>query len=110
MSERKDVYNSFAEVAVALGYKPVNMVTENKEKLKAQREQFLEKHKCRACGEQMVWIPGTSIMSCKNPKCKGQKIKKKDEDGKKIVIKKPSYYVLDKVGTEIAANLFKEEE
>jgi ribosomal protein L37AE/L43A len=109
MSKKKEVYNSFEDYAIAMGYKPLNRVTKDKNKLQSQRNAFLEKHKCRACGEPMVWVAGTSIMSCRNPECKGLRIKMKDDNGKSYVVKKPSYYVLDEIGVEIANNIFKED-
>lgn len=99
-------YSSFAEVAAAMGIKPVSRVTSDKEKLKSQQEKFIAKHKCRSCGEPMMWVKGTSVMTCTNPKCKGIKEVKKDAEGNDVVSYRVSYGILDETGTEIAGNIF----
>lgn len=98
-------YNSFEELAESMKIKPITKVTNNMKKLKGQQDHFVSKHKCKACGCPMTWIGG-NIMSCTNPKCKGIKITKEDEDGNKIISYVTSYDLLDKKGTEIAGNIF----
>ena len=98
-------YSSFEELAEAFNLKPVQRVTKDKEKLNAQRERFLGKHKCKACGEYLTYVAGTSVMSCTNPKCKGIKNETTDQDGNVSVYYTPSYDLLDEVGTSIASNI-----
>lgn len=98
-------YSSFEEAAKAWNCKPVNKRTKDEEKLKKQRETFCSKHKCKACGEPMVWISG-SIMACANEKCKGIKVEREDFEGNKIVSYVTSYDLLDDTGKEIAYNIF----
>lgn len=98
-------YGSFAEVAEALGCKVESDVSENLEK---RQRAFRSKYKCKACGELMEWVSGTSIMACKNPNCKGLVIKKKDDEGNNVTIRRPSYKTLNARGTEIASEIFAE--
>ena len=99
-------YGSFAEVAEALGYASKDLRVGTAEELKQRQEAFRAKHKCKSCGEPMVWINGTSIMVCQNPKCKGVNIKKKDGEG---TIRKPSYYTLNEGNLRAARELFAED-
>lgn len=98
-------YSSFEELAKAFNVKPVVKVTKDKEKLKAQQERFVSRHKCKACGEPMTYINGTSIMTCTNDKCKGIPYETTDADGNKKVNYLISYDLLDEVGSEIASNI-----
>ena len=99
-------YSSFEDMAVAWGVKPVSKVTKDMKKLQEQQEKFRGKHKCKACGEPMDFIQGTSAMACKNPKCKGIKQVRTDKEGNEIVTYLPSYDLLDSLGSEIASNIF----
>lgn len=99
-------YSSFEELAAAWNCKPVSKVTKDKEKLAEQQKRFVNKHKCRACGQPMTWVKGTSAMTCTNPSCKGIKLTRDNEDGTKNVTYITSYDLLDDVGTEIAGNIF----
>lgn len=99
-------YFSFEELATAFNCKPVSKVTKDKEKLAGQQKRFVSKHRCKACGEPMTWINGTSAMACTNPSCKGIKITKENEDGTKTVNYITSFSLLDDVGFEIAENIF----
>lgn len=101
-------YSSFQELASAYNIKPVSRVTKDKEKLKSQQNKFQSRHRCRACGEPMSWI-GDNIMTCCNPKCKGIKIKHKNEDGTESVGYITSYDLLDTEGADIAGVIFSEE-
>lgn len=90
-------YNSLAELATAWGIKP--RPAKDKELRDQQQKKFLARHKCRACGEPLTYVGG-NIMTCTNEKCKGIKIK--DREDEYIV----SYELLDKVGEEIASKIF----
>lgn len=105
--DTKEHYTSLAELRKAWGRKPIKKLRTNDEKkLKEQQENFCSKHKCKACGEPMVWIGG-SMMACKNENCKGIKVEEKDKDGNIIRIEYlVSYELLDKKGALIAENIF----
>lgn len=96
-------YSSFQELAAAWKIAPVSKVTKDKEKLKAQQNNFCKKHRCKACGEPMQYLGG-NVMTCKNPKCAGIKYTKDTVDGKAIYYL-TSYDLLDDVGAEIASNI-----
>jgi hypothetical protein len=101
-------YGSFAELAKAMGFKPVRKVTKDKEKLATQRDKFMARHKCRGCGSPMVWVPGTNIMTCTNDNCRGVKITRagKDDSDEVKTFYETSYDVLDDLGAVIAENIF----
>lgn len=99
-------YTSLEALREAWGCKPITKRTSDEKKLQSQREVFCGKHKCKACGQPMVWMNGTSVMSCKNPGCKGIKNVRTDADGNEIVTYLPSYDLLDSVGADIAYNIF----
>lgn len=99
-------YTSFEELRAAFGCKPITKRTSDEKKLEGQRIAFNGKHRCKSCNQPMVWIGGTSVMSCKNPDCKGIKSVRTDIDGNEIVTYYPSYDLLDSVGADIASNLF----
>lgn len=100
-------YHSFGELAEALGLKPVHKVTKDKKKLEEQRERFVNRHKCKACGQPMVWVRGTNTMTCINPECKGIKVTRTNpETGETTVSYITSYDVLDDLGATIAGNIF----
>lgn len=102
-------YESFQELCKDYYHiKPVSKTTKNPEKLKSQQEKFVGRHKCKACGEPMVWIADTSVMACKNEKCRGIKNIKVDSEGNEIVSYSPSFDFLDEIGTKIADNIFGE--
>lgn len=89
-------YTSLEEMRAAMNIAPASKRTKNKEKLAQQRERFLGK--CKVCGQPLQYIEGTNVLSCKNPDCKGLKIK----DDLIIPINK----VLDSHSAEIAHALF----
>ena len=99
-------YSSFEEVARAFGCRPVKKKTDDEKKLAKQQEKFVNSHRCRTCRNPMNWVEGTSVMSCKNPTCKGIKQVRTDKDGNEVVTYLPSYDLLDEVGTDIANNIF----
>ena len=99
-------YTSLEELRKAFGCKPIIKRTADEKKLESQREVFNGKHICKSCNKPMFWISGTSVMSCKNPDCKGIKNVRTDLDGNEIVTYFPSYDLLDTLGAEIAENLF----
>ena len=75
-------YSSFQEMASALSNK------KTKEKSKTQNDTNWEAHinkmkekilgKCVVCNEQLGYITGTNVCTCKNPDCKGKKVTRKD--------------------------------
>ena len=99
-------YSSFEELAAAWKIKPVSKVTKDMKKLKEQQEKFRGKHCCKACGQPMEFIKNTSVMTCKNPNCKGIKQVRLDKEGNEIVTYFPSYDLLDGLGMEIGNNIF----
>lgn len=102
-------YESFQELCKDYYHmKPVTKVTKDADKLKSQQEKFVGRHKCKACGEPMTFISSTSVMTCRNPECKGIKFVRKDKDGNDVVSYIPSYDLLDENGAEIANNIFGE--
>lgn len=98
-------YTSMEEMRAAWGLKPFTKRTSDKKKLKEQREKFLNKHKCKACGLPMTYVHG-NIMACNNPDCKGIEIKREDKEGNEFVTYINSFCTLDDIGAEIAANIF----
>ena len=99
-------FRSFDELRKAFGLKPISKKTHDAAKLSTQQEAFCSKHKCKACGQPMVWVPGTNIMRCENPECKGIKREYTDTEGNTMVSYKPSFDLLDTKGAEIATNIF----
>lgn len=98
-------YSSMEELGVAYGFKPFKKRTKDENKLKAQRERFISKHRCKACGNPMTYIGG-NIMSCQNERCKGIPITRFDLEGKEFIDYVPSYHILDDLGADIAKNIF----
>jgi hypothetical protein len=102
----KECYFSFEEMRKAWGFDPISKKTKNEKKLKQQQENFIKKHKCKACGEPMTFINSSNAMACTNEKCRGIKVVKKDKEGNEIVIYEPSFDILDDTGAVIAQNIF----
>lgn len=100
-------YTSLEELGKAWGCKPIIKQTKDKDKLQKQRERFCGFHKCKACGEPMVYLGG-SMMACTNEKCKGIKQERKDGEGNTIATYLTSYELLDEKYAEIAENIFYE--
>jgi hypothetical protein len=98
-------YSSFEECAKAFGCRPVVKKTKDEKKLEEQKEKFCARHRCKACGEPMVWITG-SVMTCVNEKCKGIKIEREDSEGNKMISYITSYDLLDDLGAKIADAIF----
>ncbi len=66
-------YYSFDDIAVEeFGMKPLNMRTKDKQKLESQREKL--EGVCVYCKQRAKFIPGTNIVVCVNPSCKGKKV------------------------------------
>lgn len=99
------IYSSFQELAEAYKIKPTSKVTKNKEKLKSQQEKFLKHYICKACHQPMTYI-GDNIMTCTNPKCRGIKIERKNDDGTKTVNYFTSFSLLDEKSQDVAGNIF----
>jgi len=99
-------FTSFEDLAKAFGVKPVNKQTKDKAKLESQREKFLSRNKCKACGQPMTFN-GDNVMVCCNEDCKGIKHEITDEEtGTVKVYYTPSFKLLDNKSSEIAKNLF----
>lgn len=93
-------------MAKAWKCKPVTKQTNDKDKLKKQRENFCGRHLCKSCKQPMVYIGGNQ-MCCMNEACKGIKHESKNEEnGESSVWYTPSYDLLDEKGTEVAMNIF----
>lgn len=99
-------YTSFEEAAKAWGCKPANKKNKDMKKLQEQQEKFCAKHKCKACGQPMVFVGNSNTMVCSNEKCKGIKNVRTDKEGNEIVTYTPSYDLLDDTGSEIANVIF----
>lgn len=96
-------YSSFSELAASMGLqKPAK---KNKKKIEYLQDRFNKKHKCKACGQPLVYMGG-NIVTCTNPKCKGIKTTKKLDDGTETTVYLTSYELLDDVGTNIASRIF----
>lgn len=65
MSRQYITWGSWDKVAEATGFKrkPSNPKKKNEDRKKSQREKFA---KCRECGGQMTYVPGTNILVCEN--------------------------------------------
>lgn len=98
-------YTSFTDLRAAFDLKEVSYQTKDAQKLKSQRENFCNKHKCRACGYPMTYSGG-NIMTCTNPSCKGIKHEKTDSEGNVIVTYSTSYDILNDKYANIAQNIF----
>ena len=102
----KEHYSSFEEMAKAYGHKPVIKKTKDANKLASQQEKFCARHKCKACGNPMMFIGNTNVMVCSNEKCKGLKQTRTDKEGNEVVTYTTSYDILDELGAEIGNNIF----
>ena len=98
-------YTDLATLRAAWGKKPVVKKTSDAVKLKKQQEDFMSKHRCKACGAPMAYSGG-NIMTCVNEKCKGIEVKREDAEGNEMVSYITSYDLLDDLGAEIANNIF----
>ena len=98
-------YSSFEEMRKAYGLPTLNKKTKDENKLEAQQQKFLSKHRCKACNEPMMYIGGNQMV-CKNEKCRGIKFVREDKEGNEIVTYLPSYDLLNELGSEIANNIF----
>lgn len=101
-------YSSFQELASAYNVKPIQKSEKISEKTKKKQEDFLKKYKCKACGQPLSFINGTSVMTCKNPKCKGIKITNTDKDGNEVISYMTSYSLLGNSARNFAEYIFKE--
>ena len=98
-------FTSLDELREAWQLKPLNKKPNNEKKLKKVREDFCSHHKCKACGKPMQWVGG-DIMTCCNPKCKGIKKEREDQDGNKYVEYLTSYDILNDHYAEVAEHIF----
>ena len=105
---KNKTYNSFDEYAQEVwGLKPLKRVTNDKQKLEAQREKFLGT--CPFCKQPLHYVYGTNIVACNNTECKGKKITVKDDEGGEKVIYKPYHRILQgKNSSSIGMTIFDE--
>lgn len=101
-------YSSFEEMAKAYGHKPVVKKTKDTNKLASQQEKFCARHRCKACGNPMVFVGNTNVMVCSNEKCKGLKHEYIDKFGETQIYYEISKDLLDDLGSKIANNIFGE--
>ena len=83
----------------------VSKRTKDQDKLKSQIERFNKRNICKFCGEEREWIPGTNVVVCKNPDCKGHVLKVKSKDGNEIEVSEPSLKILTTRSAAIAETL-----
>lgn len=98
-------YNSLEELRASWNLPEIRKKTKDENKLKQQQEKFLNRHRCKACGEPMTYIGGNQ-MCCTNDKCPGIAHERKDKEGNVSVFYTTSYDLLDELGAEIANNIF----
>ena len=98
-------YSSLEDLRNAWGMTPVTKKTKDLTKLEKQKEAFVNKHKCKACGQPMTYIHG-NIMACTNSDCKGIEIKREDKEGNILISYINSFDLLEDKGAEIANNIF----
>ena len=104
----KEHYSSFKEMRQSWGLKPIVKKTKDENKLESQRQSFVNKHKCRACGKPMVFVGNSNVMVCSNEKCKGLKHEYIDKFGETQTYYEISKDLLDDLGSKIANNIFGE--
>ena len=104
-SERKIV--SFDELRQEFGLKPIKYQTSDPKKLAQQRKRWTEKHVCPGCNQEMKFMNDTNVFTCSNPRCKGVKRERVNEEtGEKEVYYVKSYHLLDDDSSRIANNIF----
>lgn len=91
-------YNSFEELSN--NNKKKNRIQD----LEAKQKKFVGV--CKICKEPMTWIPGTNVVSCTNPECKGIEVKKKDVEGEDVIIHIPVNRVISSDSMGYAERLF----
>jgi len=96
-------YSSFQELASAYKIKTQKV---NEKKNEEMKNKFAKKFKCRACGQPLSYVKGTTVMTCTNPKCKGIKIKVNGEDEEEKYSYLVSYSLLGNISQKIAENIF----
>lgn len=103
-------YYSFDDLAVEeFGMKPLNRKTNDTQKLAAQQEKF--EGVCPYCKQRAHFIPGTNVVVCTNPQCKGKKITYKvdTESGEEEYAKySPFVKILSEKAGEIGNTIFGE--
>ena len=104
--DTKERYTSLEEMRAAWGLPPVVKRTRDENKLQKQREKFVNKYLCEACGNPMTYVAGTDVMTCTNEKCKGIEIKRLDKEGNEKKYYVTSYKLLNETGADIASNIF----
>lgn len=109
-SKEVKTLTSLVDLRAEFGLPPLRMQTRDKEKLKGQRENFKNRHKCPVCGTTMEYVEGTNMMQCPNKECKGFTVTLSvdEETGETITCNMPSYEILDDKGAVIARNIFAE--
>ena len=105
--DTKEHYTSFEEMRKAWGCKPISRKTKNEKTLKDQQEKLCKKYLCKACGQPMSYIPGSSLMTCKNENCEGIKEEIKDKEGNVVKVEYlVSYKFLEPRDKSFAENIF----
>lgn len=97
---RKTHFNSFEELREAWGMNPPASKAPQKNKIEEKKKAFLST--CRVCKCPLHYVQGTNALVCKNAKCGGMSIKRKD--GSVVIV--PISRTLDEKGLEIALTLF----
>lgn len=101
------IYYSFDDIGQELfGLKPYKRVTNDKQKLAAQREKFLGV--CPYCKKPLKYVYGTNVLSCDNGECRGKKIVLTGNDGEERVVYKPYFKIISDKGLEIGTTIFDE--
>lgn len=98
-------YHSFDEYAQEVwGLKPLKRVTNDKQKLEAQREKFLGT--CPYCKKPLHYVYGTNVVVCNNDECKGKKVSSKD--GEESVYRSYHRILQGKNSSSIGMTIFDE--
>lgn len=96
--------NEFAKEYYNLN--PVSFRTKDENRLKKQQEKLLGT--CPICKQLMSYIPGTNVVVCKNPSCKGREKEITLKDGSTIKRTESSSRLLHNNAVDIAQIIFNE--
>lgn len=102
--------HSLEDLRAEFSLPPLRMQTKDKGKLKSQRENFINRHKCPICGNLLTYVNETNVMVCQSKDCKGViKTEYYDEEtGEKVTCHMPYCETLDEHSAKIARNIFAE--
>ena len=109
-SKQVKTLTSLEDLRVEYGLPPLRRQTKDKDKLAAQRQSFLSRHKCPTCETEMVHVSDTNFMYCPNKDCGGFKRTSTDEETGEatVVYSTIAFECLDNKGAKIANNIFAE--